>query len=127
MVVAGVVVTKALFWTDIVTVFGLFVTNFANLTMTTSAATTCAQHPPFGGTLEHVSAAPTPAQAVVATFYPFSQFCEIEISPLSLQTQPKASLNLFQRGVDYGKYGNDGVPAEIGRAWFSCDADYPGG
>ena len=29
VVVAGVVVTKALFWTDIVTVFGLFVTDFA--------------------------------------------------------------------------------------------------
>ena len=29
VVVAGVVVAKALFWTDIVTVFGLFVTDFA--------------------------------------------------------------------------------------------------
>ena len=28
VVVAGVVVTKALFWTDIVTVFGLLVTDF---------------------------------------------------------------------------------------------------
>ena len=29
VVVAGVVVTKTLFWTDLVTVFGLFVTDFA--------------------------------------------------------------------------------------------------
>ena len=29
VVVAGVVVAEALFWTDIVTVFGLFVTDFA--------------------------------------------------------------------------------------------------
>ena len=41
---------------------------------------------------------------IVAIFYPFSQCCEIEISPLSLQKQPKASPNLFERGVEYGKY-----------------------
>ena len=41
----------------------------------------------------------------VAIFYPFSQFCEINISLLSLQTQPNTAPNLFQRGVEYGKYG----------------------
>ena len=42
---------------------------------------------------------------IVAIFYPFSQFCEINISLLSLQTQPNTAPNLFQRGVEYGKYG----------------------
>ena len=49
----------------------------------------------------------TPGPAVsfiVAIFYPFSQFCEINISLLSLQTQPNTAPNLFQRGVEYGKY-----------------------
>ena len=41
---------------------------------------------------------------LVAIFYPFSQFCEINISLLSLQTQPNTAPNLFQRGVEYGKY-----------------------
>ena len=41
---------------------------------------------------------------IVAIFYPFSQFCEISISLLSLQTQPNIAPNLFQRGVEYGKY-----------------------
>ena len=41
---------------------------------------------------------------IVAIFYPFSQFCEINISLLSLQTQPNTAPNLFQRGVEYGKY-----------------------
>ena len=41
---------------------------------------------------------------IVAIFYPFSQFCEIDISLLSLQTQPKTAPNLFKRGVEYGKY-----------------------
>ena len=41
---------------------------------------------------------------MVAIFYPFSQFCEIIISLLSLQTQGKTAANLFQRGVEYGKY-----------------------
>ena len=43
---------------------------------------------------------------IVAIFYPFSQFCEINIYLLSLQTQPNTSPNLFQRGVEYGKYGS---------------------
>ena len=43
---------------------------------------------------------------IVAIFYPFSQFCEIDIALLSLQTQPNTAPNLFQRGVDYGKYDN---------------------
>ena len=42
---------------------------------------------------------------IVAIFCPFSQFCEIGISLLSLQKQPKTALNLFQTEVDYGKYG----------------------
>ena len=41
---------------------------------------------------------------VVAIFYPFSQFCEINISLLSLQKQPNTAPSLFQRGVEYGKY-----------------------
>ena len=44
------------------------------------------------------------AQIIVAIFYPFSQFCEINISLLSLQKQPNAAPNLFQKGVEYGKY-----------------------
>ena len=44
------------------------------------------------------------ATGIVAIFYPFSQFCEINISLLSLQTQPNTAPNLFQRGVEYGKY-----------------------
>ena len=42
---------------------------------------------------------------IVAIFYPFSQFCEINISLLSLQKQPSTAPNLFQRRVEYGKYG----------------------
>ena len=42
--------------------------------------------------------------SMVAIFYPFSQFCEINIALLSQQTQPNTAPNLFQRGVDYGKY-----------------------
>ena len=41
---------------------------------------------------------------IVAIFYPFSQFCEITMSLLSLQKQPNTAPNLFQRGVEYGKY-----------------------
>ena len=41
---------------------------------------------------------------IVAIFYPFSHFCEINISLLSLQKQPHTAPNLFQRGVEYGKY-----------------------
>ena len=40
---------------------------------------------------------------IVTICYPFSQFCEIDISLLSLQKQPNAAPNLFQRGVEYGK------------------------
>ena len=35
---------------------------------------------------------------IVAIFYPFGQFCEIDISLPSLQTQPNTAPNLFQRG-----------------------------
>ena len=42
--------------------------------------------------------------SIVAIFYPFSQFCEIDIPLLSLQKQPNTAPNLFQRGVEYGKY-----------------------
>ena len=48
---------------------------------------------------------------IVAIFYPFSQFCEINISLLSLQKQPNTALNLFQRGVAYGKYVISGTVA----------------
>ena len=41
---------------------------------------------------------------IVAIFYPFSQFCEINTSLLSLQKQPNTAPNLFQRGVEYGEY-----------------------
>ena len=44
---------------------------------------------------------------IVAIFYPFGQFCEIYISLLSLQKQPNTAPNLFQRGVEYGKYDID--------------------
>ena len=44
------------------------------------------------------------AISIVAIFYPFGQFCEIDISLLSLQQQPNTAPNLFQRGVEYGKY-----------------------
>ena len=43
-------------------------------------------------------------ESIVAIFYPFSQFCEIVVSLLSLQKQPNTAPNLFQRGVEYGKY-----------------------
>ena len=50
---------------------------------------------------------------ILAIFYPFSQFCEMNISHLSLQTQPNTAPNLFQRGVEYGKYdmGTGGMKA----------------
>ena len=49
---------------------------------------------------------------IVAIFYPFSQFCEMNTSLLSLQKQPNAAPILFQRGVEYGKYdvATDGDP-----------------
>ena len=46
----------------------------------------------------------TRTSIIVAIFYPFSQFCEINIFLLSLQTQPNTAPNIFQRGVEYGKY-----------------------
>ena len=52
---------------------------------------------------------------LVAIFYPFSQFCEINISLLSLQTQPNTAPNLFQRGVEYGKYACAAVLPESGK------------
>ena len=44
---------------------------------------------------------------IVAIFYPSSQFCEIIVSLLSLQTQPNRAPNPFQRRVEYGKYGGN--------------------
>ena len=41
---------------------------------------------------------------LLVIFYPFSQICEICFFLLSLQKQPKTYPNLFQRGVEYGKY-----------------------
>ena len=43
------------------------------------------------------------SNAILAIFYPFSQFCEIDSSLLSLQKQPNTAPNLFQRGVEYGE------------------------
>ena len=40
-----------------------------------------------------------------ATFYPFGQFCEIDISPPSLEKQPKTAADPSQRGVEYGEIG----------------------
>ena len=37
-------------------------------------------------------------ELILAIFYPFSQFCEIDVSLPSLQNQPKTAPNLFQRG-----------------------------
>ena len=50
----------------------------------------------------------THVRHIVAIFYPFSQFCEINVSLLSLQKEPNTAPNLFQRGVEYGKYGVTG-------------------
>ena len=55
---------------------------------------------------------------IVAIFYPFSQFCEIGISLLSLQKQPNTAPHLFQRGVDYGKYAEVWV-----RMWMGGNVD----
>ena len=54
---------------------------------------------------------------IVAIFYPFSQFCEMDISLLSLQTQPNTAPNLFQRGVEYGEY--DLARAALQFSWLS--------
>ena len=48
-------------------------------------------------------------------FYPFNQFCEIIFSLLSLQKQPNAAPNLFQRGVEYGKYVHSGSAPRHGK------------
>ena len=45
-----------------------------------------------------------PHEAVVTILYPFSQFYEINISLLSLQKLPNTAPNLFERGLEYGKY-----------------------
>ena len=42
--------------------------------------------------------------SILVISYPFSQFCEIIISLLSLQKPPNTAPNLFQRGVEYGEY-----------------------
>ena len=47
------------------------------------------------------------ALSIVAIFCHFSQFCEIDMSLLSLQKQPNTTPNLFQRGVEYGKYAEE--------------------
>ena len=51
---------------------------------------------------------------IVAIFYPFSQFCEIDSSLLSLRKQPNTAPNLFQRGVEYGKYDDGAGLAAVG-------------
>ena len=52
----------------------------------------------------------TRPQDIVAIFYPFSQFCGINTSLLSLQKQPNTAQNIFQRRVEYGKYAGGGAP-----------------
>ena len=54
---------------------------------------------------------------IVAMLYPFSQFCEIDSFLLSLQKEPKTAANLFQRGIEYGKYR--GSCAQALRAFIS--------
>ena len=58
----------------------------------------------------------------VAIFYPFSQFCEIDISLLSLQKQPNTVPNLFQSGVEYGKY--EGVSFSQTPVWRSSSDSF---
>ena len=50
---------------------------------------------------------------VVAIIYPFSQSCEIRISPLGLQSQRETASNLFQRGVEYGRYVHGSATGHI--------------
>ena len=52
------------------------------------------------------------AISILAKFYPFSQFCEIDVSLLRLHKQPNTAPNLFQRGVEYGKYDKQGSRTE---------------
>ena len=54
-----------------------------------------------------------PSFHIVAIFYPFSQFCEINISLLSLQKEPNTAPNVFQRRVEYGKYVSATYVSEI--------------
>ena len=44
---------------------------------------------------------------ILAIFYPFSQFCEIDVSLPSLNKKNKTAPNLFQRGVEYGEYDSN--------------------
>ena len=64
---------------------------------------------------------------IVAIFYPFSQFCEINIFLLSLQQQPNTAPNLFQRGVEHGKYANAGRRDEAPRAARAAGAPVAAG
>ena len=64
---------------------------------------------------------------MVAIFCPFGLFCEINISLLSLQTQPNTAPNLFQRGVEYGKYDRrPRVPEAFRRKPFHSALKYAG-
>ena len=56
---------------------------------------------------------------MLAIFCPFGLFCEIVSSLLSLHTQPNTAPNIFQRGVEYGKYASD-----MDRAWPTVDVAF---
>ena len=65
---------------------------------------------------------------IVAIFCPFSRFCEISISLLSLQKQPNTAPNLFQRGVEYGKYAEGAWPRRrASTPWRRCALSGPAG
>ena len=55
---------------------------------------------------------------IVAIFYPFGRFREIDVSLLSLQKQPNTAPNLFQRGVEYGEYATKGKGKRIHKELF---------
>ena len=65
------------------------------------------------------------ASYIVAIFYPFSQFCEINISLLSLQKQPNTAPKLFQRGVEYGKYVLCTLIMDASQIPYTCIIDVP--
>ena len=58
---------------------------------------------------------------ILAIFCPSGQFCEIDVSLLSLRNQPRTAPNLFQRGVEYGKYGGPDHPEGENISRWSLD------
>ena len=57
----------------------------------------------------------------VAILYPFSRFCEIYVSLLSLEKHPTTAPNLFQSGVESGQFGGSGT---FGGARFFVRRDF---